>query len=566
MPKRALESSGSSASDQPTCTIAIDFGTAGTGYAYSFSGSDDIESKEPGGQEARKTLTNLLLDDNGDFKSFGFRARRDYFENETGAFFANYKMVLNESSTGGPQVKALNGTSWPLLDIVTKTLNYVKTEALKEAGRSLPYGLQAKDVQWVLTVPAIWKDGAKGFMRKAAHRAGLIQEEGSRRLVLALEPESACVACDVHKLAKPGDPFMVLDCGGGTVDITMNTLRSASPLRLDEISAPSGGPWGSTYVDKQFERFVEDLIGTHNWVPYKRTSFWIDLLEAWEDIKTSYDPSENASRSLNMSSVLEVIDAMKLNDLVDAYNSRRGAALKLRGKSTVVLSGDMVHSLFEPVITSITDHVSKLTASKPVKYIFLVGGFAESPLLQQKVKQTFETGDCRVIVPVRPGVSVMRGAVIFGRNQDVFATRIARFSYGWSTSRQREKATPEQLRRGRTYMVSRDGGEVPYVDYCFTEAVKVGEKLEADKAVVKRGRRPIHEDQTSIKFKLCTTPRGDVALTTDPSCTSIGTVKIPCTYDESVTMKLNFGATELIATAINEDTNETVEARIEYNN
>ena len=78
-----------------------------------------------------------------------------------------------------------------------------------------------------------------------------------------------------------------------------------------------------------------------------------------------------------------------------------------------------------------------------------------------------------MIVPVRPGVSVMRGAVIFGRNQDVFATRIARFSYGWSTSRQREKATPEQLRRGRTYMVSRDGGEVPYVEHCFTEAVKV---------------------------------------------------------------------------------------------
>jgi molecular chaperone DnaK (HSP70) len=129
-----------------------------------------------------------------------------------------------------PQVKALNGTSWPLLDIVTKTLDYVKTEALKEAGRSLPYGLQAEDVQWVLTVPAIWKDGAKGFMRKAAHRAGLIKEEGSRRLVLALEPESACVACDVHKLAKPGDPFMVLDCGGGTVDITMNTCAPSPEL------------------------------------------------------------------------------------------------------------------------------------------------------------------------------------------------------------------------------------------------------------------------------------------------------------------------------------------------
>ena len=56
-------------------------------------------------------------------------------------------------------------------------------------------------------------------------------------------------------------------------------------------------------------------------------------------------------------------DALELNAVTDA-------------RDDAMLSGDMVHSLFEPVITSITDHVSKLTASKPVKYIFLVGGFA----------------------------------------------------------------------------------------------------------------------------------------------------------------------------------------------
>ena len=115
-----------------------------------------------------------------------------------------------------------------------------------------------------------------------------------------------------------------------------------------------------------------------------------------------------------------------------------------------------------------------------------------------------------MIVPVRPGVSVMRGAVIFGRNQDVFATRIARFSYGWASSKLETNATPEQKRHGRTKMVTRNGGEYQerYVKDCFTEVVKVGEKLEADKAVVQRGRKPVYEDQTCIDFKLCTTPRG----------------------------------------------------------
>ena len=501
----------------PACaagTISIDFGTAGTGYAFSFAGSDDIESKEPGGQEARKTLTNLLLDNQGNFKSFGFRARRDYFENEEGAFFSNYKMVLNESAAGrAPTVLASNGTSWPLIDIVTKSLRYVKDEALKDAGRSLPFGLPATDVQWVLTVPAIWKDGAKGFMRKAAYNAGLIDVENSRRLVLALEPESACVACDVHKLAKPGDAFMVLDCGGGTVDITMNRLSSASPLRLDEIAAPSGGPWGSTFVDKQFECFVENLIGSHNWAPYKKTSFWIDLLEAWEDIKTSYDPSENASRSLNMSSVLEVIDAMKLNDLVDSYNTRYRASLRLRGKSTVVLPAEVIHSLFTPITDKITSHVKDLISSNRVKFIFLVGGFAESPVLQKEIKEAFEKNGCRVIIPVRPGVSVMRGAVIFGRNQDVFATRVARFSYGYNGAMRYDDATPEQQRRGKTMWVEHGSSSATkYVDNCFTRVVKVGDKLEADKKVKREGNATIYDHQSSITFCITSTPLGAPTL------------------------------------------------------
>ena len=60
--------------DKPTVTIAIDFGTAGTGYAYSFAGSDIVEAKQPGGQDARKTLSNILLNSDGypRLSDFGF--------------------------------------------------------------------------------------------------------------------------------------------------------------------------------------------------------------------------------------------------------------------------------------------------------------------------------------------------------------------------------------------------------------------------------------------------------------------------------------------------------------
>ncbi|XP_062588785.1 heat shock 70 kDa protein 12B-like [Saccostrea cucullata] len=75
------------------------------------------------------------------------------------------------------------------------------------------------DILWVLTVPAIWSDEAKQFMREAAIQAG-IQDD---HLVLALEPESAALLCKQLKLTEnsnatnieefePGSKFMVVDC------------------------------------------------------------------------------------------------------------------------------------------------------------------------------------------------------------------------------------------------------------------------------------------------------------------------------------------------------------------
>ena len=57
----------------------------------------------------------------------------------------------------------------------------------------------------------------------------------------------------------------VVDCGGGTVDITVHRVEQTSPLRLSEVREPSGGPWGSTYIDAEFERFLRRLIGEASW-------------------------------------------------------------------------------------------------------------------------------------------------------------------------------------------------------------------------------------------------------------------------------------------------------------
>ena len=50
-------------------------------------------------------------------------------------------------------------------------------------------------IRWVLTVPALWSEEHKQFMRKAAVEAGIVEHLSSPNLLLCLEPEGASIQC-----------------------------------------------------------------------------------------------------------------------------------------------------------------------------------------------------------------------------------------------------------------------------------------------------------------------------------------------------------------------------------
>lgn len=84
---------------------------------------------------------------------------------------------------------AHNGVTLPLIEVVSATLRHLKTSALRAISdvngspisadevrlgwlHATPLTAPPPQVRWVLTVPAIWLDGAKAFMRNAAFSAG----------------------------------------------------------------------------------------------------------------------------------------------------------------------------------------------------------------------------------------------------------------------------------------------------------------------------------------------------------------------------------------------------------
>jgi molecular chaperone DnaK (HSP70) len=53
---------------------------------------------------------------------------------------------------------------------------------------------------------------------------------------------------------------MVVDCGGGTVDLTTRQLLKDE--RLSEITERTGDYCGGSYVDKEFIKFLERKVGS----------------------------------------------------------------------------------------------------------------------------------------------------------------------------------------------------------------------------------------------------------------------------------------------------------------
>lgn len=86
---------------------------------------------------------------------------------------------LNENT----EVQARNGKKWPALDVFAKCLEYLKkvsTDAVNErhlksnkdyASAEVMY--KDTQIQWVITIPAIWSLSAKQFMRKAAYKVNI---------------------------------------------------------------------------------------------------------------------------------------------------------------------------------------------------------------------------------------------------------------------------------------------------------------------------------------------------------------------------------------------------------
>ena len=233
--------------------VGVDFGSSGTGYAYSFNNPNNIEfGRFPFHNYEFKTPTQIILDSNlQNVLAFGKKCD-SYPLGENDLYFKRIKMNLYKNKTF---IKPENNfKSFPLIDIITKIFEYIKEEAIKTLKNNRPKITEDK-IKWVVTVPSIWTLQERSIMITSCEKAGLFNQNTDRTNFLALEPEAASIYCSKdnaldQSFLSPGKSYIVCDLGGGTGDIVTHHISENG--KITEKCAPKGGPYGSDEIDNEF--------------------------------------------------------------------------------------------------------------------------------------------------------------------------------------------------------------------------------------------------------------------------------------------------------------------------
>ncbi|KAL5018159.1 hypothetical protein ScPMuIL_003881 [Solemya velum] len=541
---------------------AIDFGTTYSGYAFSLR--SDFQKKPTaiqlhrwsfGNVSYNKVPTSILFDEFRNFHSFGFEAEQNYAKlaaagtHKDWYLFRKFKMALyrNESLGESTTLKDTSGKTMQAIDVFAAGIAYLKNHLMKTFSMSIVF-MEEGDIHWILTVPAIWDDSAKQFVRKSANKAGIVDEH----LTLALEPEAAAVYCQHIPDLIPipvGSPFMVLDCGGGTVDVTVHTITANGTLK--ELHKPTGGDWGGIKVDDAFYEFLLEVFG----MAVVRSLTEQDKLElqgSLDELKRKVVPSGKLSYTITIPiCLIEKFDNV-------SYLGR----VKLVGDK-LKIDAVLVKSFFDASVKSILSCVQKIldhSRLTDLRHVIMVGGYSDSDILKDGLQMRFP--NLQIIRPVDAATAILKGSVIYGHRPQSIGWRVMKFTYGVSVC---SKYDEEKHKDG----VLRCFDGVLKCVGIFDKYIEVDEILQVGYKTHERYYTPTLLNQAECELSTFCTGSKNPQYVTDIGCKELGKITLSMAdsigqKDRHVRVNMILGDTELKVEAIDAQTGKLYNAAFDF--
>ncbi|MCJ1427056.1 hypothetical protein MMC29_004959, partial [Sticta canariensis] len=426
--------------------MAVDFGTTFSGLAWAQSRKPELQTpviqwpdSSSGGLEgitSDKVPSEIKYD--GQSFKWGFQIGDSELRQQW------FKLDLDPSQLRGtsdlarrfPDYRAEPSQyNMPTEKIVTDYLTALRKHAEQILRHKLPAGaLISTPLEFVMTVPAVWSHAAQAKTRACAEKAGM--GLGSA-LHIVSEPEAAAMyaldAMDPHNI-KVGDTFLLVDAGGGTVDLIAYTVKALKPrLKITEASPGSGSLCGSSFLNRIFQKFLKDR--------FQSDPTWDD--DVLEEATKPFDTVIKRSfHGITGEEFMVPVPGLRDNP---GMGVRRG---RLR------MTGAEVQAIFKPVIEEVIRLVlGQIKATgKAVTAILLVGGFGQNAYLRDQIRNA--VGDIQVMQSPNGWIAVVRGALMKGLASTSlkFATvrvsgRSARKHYGVKISELFNVTAHEESRR-----------------------------------------------------------------------------------------------------------------------
>lgn len=218
------------------------------------------------------------------------------------------------------------------------------------------------------------------------------------------------------------------------------------------------------------------------------------------------------------------------------------------------------------------DALLKKPEVQGIKFLFLVGGFAESPMLQHAVQAAFGAA-CRVVIPQDVGLTILKGAVLFGLDPTIVRVRRSPLTYGVGVLNKFVEG-----KHPREKLLVKEGKN--WCTDIFEKFVSVDQSVALGE-VVQRSYCPARPGQRKTIINIYCSAADDVVYITDPGVRKCGTVSLELPQLEGgdgdttvatgsprarreIRAAMQFGDTEIKVTAVDMSTSKTVRATIDF--
>ena len=200
-----------------------------------------------------------------------------------------------------------------------------------------------------------------------------------------------------------------------TVDISL--VQKNLDGSLKKLHAASGMQCGGTCVDKNYIEWLTQIFGKVVIERFKREYMedYVDMLREFENKKRSIAPDTQGLITLRVSAALTRYHKESGEEQIVSKIERLSLKDVQFHSNKLRVPVDLVRKWFQHPIDMTIRYITEILAKpdmKDVNTILFVGGFAESKLVQDAMRQALRRWT--VIIPNEPGMSVLKGAVTFG--------------------------------------------------------------------------------------------------------------------------------------------------------